>query len=137
MIKSNKIPRSWDQLVRLKKFLSYADGKKLRLPEDELYYRLHLKLVPKKVLVEIIKRQINGRSICLLKNNHPYTRILKYLPEVEHYCLWSKKGRLSETKINKYLNRVLKKRKSWFFMERLENAKSIPEIWHCHVFLKR
>lgn len=135
MTKLNKIPRTWNQLVKLRDFLSDCAGENVRLPEDRLFYKLQLGLVPRDISLEIIKRQMKNKSVSLILNNYPYTRTLKYLPNVKHYCLWSSKGRLSEREIKK---QVLKKfkNKEWFYCERKSKKKSIPELWHCHIFVR-
>lgn len=134
MNKLNKIPRTWDQLLKLKKFLADCDGKYLRFPEDQRFYELYLRLVPREIALEIIKRQMRGKFICLLKNNFPYSKILKYLPNVQHYCLWSLKGKLSGQDIKKRVSKIVRN-KDWFYTERKINSKTVPEIWHCHVFI--
>ncbi|MBI4157762.1 hypothetical protein HY502_02850 [Candidatus Woesebacteria bacterium] len=135
MAKLNLTPRTWRGLLKLREFLTDCEGKFLRFDEDQLFYELYLKLVPRKIALEIIKRQMGGKKTALVANNFPYTKTLKCLPNIKHYCLWSIKGRLSEKDIK---NHVLKKikRGPWFYMERKVYAKTVPEIWHCHVFVR-
>lgn len=135
MGKLNKIPRKWEQLVKLKNFLSDCDGKYLRSPEDQLFYTSYLELVPRDIALEIIKRQMNNKAVCLIVNNFPYSKTLRYLPNVRHYCLWSLKGILKEKDIKKHVSKVVKN-KDWFYTERKTNHKTVPEFWHCHVFVK-
>lgn len=135
MPKLNMTPKSWNQLIRLKEFLTDCDGKFLRLSDDRLFYKLYQELVPRNIALEIVKKQMADKPVSLLPNNFPYTKTLKYLPNVKHFCLWSTKGRLKEKDIKKHASKKFGG-KEWFYMERKRNAKSVPEIWHCHIFVK-
>jgi hypothetical protein len=129
-----KIPNSWDELTELKDYLSDCDPTFLRLPEDKLFYILYRDLVPREIALEIIKRQIGEQNVAIVKNNFPYSNILQHLPNVIHYCLWSKKGKLTEEEIKREINQRFPNN-IWFYSERKVNYKSVPEIWHCHIFL--
>lgn len=129
-----KIPTNWDELVKLKDFLSDCDVSYLRLPNDKNFYVLYRELVPKEIALEIIKRQMNNKSAALVQNNFPYSNILQHLPKVRHYCLWSLNKKLAESKIKKLVKKDFPDNK-WFYSERKVGHKSVPEIWHCHVFV--
>ncbi len=128
------IPTSWEELQELREYLSDCDPVFLRLPEDKLFYELFRQLVPRDKALEIIHQQIGEQEIALIKNNFPYSYILQHLPDVVHYCLWSKKGALSEEKIKQQVQ-LRFPNSIWFFSERKVNHKSVPEIWHCHIFI--
>jgi hypothetical protein len=128
-------PKTWEELKQLKEYLSDCSPYDLRLDDDKIFYELYRKLVPRQIALDIIKQQIGENDVRIIKNNFPYTRILQYLPNVSHYCLWSKKGSLNENKI-KELVELYFPQKDWFYSERLLNKKSVPEIWHCHIFVK-
>lgn len=133
--KQTQIPKKWEELVTLKNYLSDCDPKVLRLPEDYSFYSLYRELVPKKIALTIIKRQIGKNKVSLILNNFPYTGILQNLENVRHYCLWSKEGKLSSNEIKSYVDNFFPE-KRWFYSERKIGYKSVPEIWHCHVFIE-
>ncbi len=87
------------EAVEIKDLLTDLDGKDVRLPEDEHFYEIYLELTPRAVAVETIKRLMGSKPISLLRNNFPYTKTLKNLPNVKHYCLWSINGSLNEKEI--------------------------------------
>jgi len=134
LIPSFDPPKSWEELVKLKPILSDFRPEFARLSEDLIYYRLYQELVPKKIRLEILRRQLLN-DICLIKNMFPYTRLLVNLPRVKQYCLWSKNGKLSDEEIELRINQVFPS-KPHFWFENSEPTKSVPEIWHCHIFVK-
>ncbi len=129
------IPNNWEEFVKLKTVLPFCLPEVARLPDDLQFYRIYTKLVSKEIRLEIVKKLIGNNDIFLLKNNFPYTRLLQNLPEVKHYCLWSKKDRLSPEIIEQEIKKSFPNN-DFFWFENSEAIKSIPEIWHCHVFVK-
>ena len=135
LISSINIPNNWEELVELKSVLPICAPEVARLPEDLRFYRLYTKLVSKEIRLEIINISIGDNDICLLKNNFPYTRLLQNLPEVKQYCLWSKTRKLDKKVIESEVRKKFPK-EPYFWFENSEMVKSVPEIWHCHVFIK-
>lgn len=135
MINRFKPPKNWEELIKLKEFLTDCDYSFLRLSDDQLFYSLYRKFVTRETTLQIINGQIGNRKTSLIRNNFPYTKILQNLTNVKHYCLWSKKGKLSNKEITKIVNNKFPKN-TWFYTERKTGFKSVPEIWHCHVFIK-
>lgn len=135
LISSVEIPNNWEELVQLKSILPLTVPEVDRLPEDLRFYRIYNELVSKEIRLEILKRLIGDNEIYLLQNNFPYTRLLQNLPKVKHYCLWSKKGKLSPEIIEKEIKNIFSKN-DFFYFENTEITKSVPEIWHCQVFVK-
>ena len=130
-----KVPTNWKDLVKLKDFLSDCDISYLRLPDYEKFYALYRNLVPKDLALEIIKGQMNNKVIALVPNNFPYNNVLQYLPKVKHYCLWSLKRKLTENEIKKHVKKAFPN-SEWFYFERKNGYKSVPKIWHSHIFIK-
>ena len=130
----SKQPKTWKELNSLTNYLSDCDPRELRLKEDTLFYNIFKELVSRDIILKIIKKQIGKRRIALVKNNFPYTRTLQYLPNVANYCLWSLDGSLSEEKIKNIVNTSFPNNK-WCKSERKINYKSVPELWHCHIFI--
>ena len=135
LISSIKVPNSWKELVELKSILPICVPGVARLPEDLRFYRIYKELVPKEIRLEIIKTLIGDKNICLLQNNFPYTRLLQNLPKVKHYCLWSRKYKLTSKTIEKEIKKNFPENE-FFYFENIEAVKSVPEIWHCQIFVR-
>ncbi len=135
MKKINIQPKSWKELISIKEYIRDNDPIELRLPEDYIHYNLYKELVPKNIALEIIRRQMGKKTVTIVKNNFPYTKTLEFLPGVKHYCLWSLKGKLKTKEIKNITSKIFPQNE-WFFTERKINYKSVPEIWHCHIFVK-
>jgi hypothetical protein len=136
MNNNHNIPNNWAELQELKDYLSDCNTIYLRTSEDKLFYDLYRELIPREIALEIIYRQIGNNNVAIVKNNFPYSRILEKLPNIIHYCLWSKKGTLKETEIKEHVNSMFPNNE-WFYSVRKVNHKSVPEIWHCHIFIKK
>lgn len=135
LISSVDVPNNWEELVKLKTVLPFCLPEVARLSDDLNFYRIYTKLVPQKIRMEILENLIGNNDICLIPNNFPYTRLLQNLPKVKHYCLWSKKDRLFPEIIEQKIKKSFPEN-DFFWFENSEIIKSIPEIWHCHVFVK-
>jgi hypothetical protein len=134
MISFPDIPKTWKELVELKDYITDCEASFLRLPKDNDFYARYVKSISRKALVDAVNKEIGNNQTAILVNRFPHTNILQNLPKVKHYCLWSKKGPLEEKEIDDLINKKFKN-KQWFYMERKINHKSIPEIWHCHIFV--
>jgi hypothetical protein len=135
LISSVKIPNNWEELVELKSVLPICAPEVVRLPEDLQFYRLYIRLVSKEIRLEMINELIGNNNICLLQNNYPYTRLLQNLSGIKHFCLWSKIGKLSPRIVEDEIKKSFSNN-DFFWFENSEIVKSVPEIWHCHVFIK-
>lgn len=128
-------PKTWDELVSLKKKLSNSVAEVARFPEDLAFYQLYIKLVSKKIRLEIVNQQIGNNDIKLIKNAFPYLKLIQHIDGVSHYCLWSRLGKLSKKVIESEIAKVFPNQ-DYFWFENSTKTKSIPEIWHCQVFVK-
>lgn len=128
-------PKTWNELVALKSKICNADPDSDRLPDDLAFYRLYNQLVPKKIRLEIINRLIGDFEYRILKNNFPYLKLTQHLPWVTHYCLWSRVGKLPARTIKSEITKKFP-HQEYFWFENSLNTKSVPEIWHCHLFVK-
>lgn len=128
-------PETWDDLVALKPKLPYSIPETCRFPEDLEFYKLYVKLIPKEIRVEIVKSLIGDNQIKLLQNNFPYLKLIQHINGVKHYCLWSQIGKLSKNTVE---SEILKNfpNKPYFWFENSSYTKSMPEIWHCHIFVQ-
>ncbi len=128
-------PRTWEELIALKNYINSCPGTYLRHPSDEKFYTTYRQVVPKEYFLEVIKKQIEPDQIKLLKNGFPYTKVLQHLPRVGQFTLWSLQGPLEDEKIEQEVNRIFPE-KMWFAVESAPHRKSVPEIWHTHIFVK-
>jgi hypothetical protein len=127
-------PQSWQELVKLKSKIRHSHPKIARFPNDLKFYRLYTKLVPKEIRLDIIKRLIGNNDYKILKNNFPYSKLTQHIPSVAHYCLWSRIGKLSPEIIELEIAKKFSG-KEYFWFENSLPTKSIPEIWHCQIFV--
>ncbi|MFA6184805.1 MAG: DUF3605 domain-containing protein [Candidatus Shapirobacteria bacterium] len=135
LISSVDVPNNWEEFVKLKPILPFCIAEVSRLSEDLHFHRIYIELVSKEIRLEILEKLIGNNDVCLIKNNFPYTRLLQNLPKVKHCCLWSRKGKLSPKIIEKEIKKTFPNN-DFFWFENTEVIKSVPEIWHCHVFIK-
>lgn len=135
LVSSVDIPNNWDEFVGLKSILPFCIAGVARLPEDLQFYKIYMESISKETRLDILQKLIGNNDVCLLKNNFPYTRLLQNLPTVKQYCLWSKKGKLLDQEVESIIHQNFPSQ-SYFWFENSEAVKSVPEIWHCHVFVK-
>lgn len=128
-------PKTWDELVSQKNKIRNSVPTVCRFDEDLAFYELYTKLVPKETRLGIIKTLIGNNDIKLLKNNFPYTKLTQNIPGVSHYCLWSRIGKLSKKTIESEIEKKFPNKKYLWFIN-TPATKSVPEIWHCQVFIK-
>lgn len=133
--KTIKIPKTWKELKKLINILPYCGGEITRFPQDKEFYESYIhSLTPEEKINDILK-QVRDNEVCLIKNIFPYTRLLQNLPNVKHYCLWSRIGSLLSKIIDQKIIENFP-HCEYFWFENAPHIKSIPEIWHCHVFVK-
>jgi len=128
-------PKSWEELVSLKSKICQCTPESARLHDDLTFYQLYTKLVPRDIRLEIIKQLVGKVDYKILQNNFPYLNLLKYLPKVKHYCLWSNVGELSPEVIESEIEKKFPG-KRYLWLENTPQTKSVPEIWHCQVFIE-
>lgn len=129
-------PKNWEEFVSLKEKIAYCIPEATRFPDDLFFYDQYTRLVPREIRFKILDLIIGDNKTKLVRNNFPYHKLIQHLGKVTHYCLWSKSGSLTpeqiETEIN---NKFPGSIHLWF--ENVLETKSIPEIWHCHIFVKK
>jgi hypothetical protein len=129
------IPENWDELVKIMDFIRDCTWDYLRWDDGEEVYQSYKASMSRDEFISDIKKQIGNSGAVFLKNNFPYKKLLQKLFGVEQYVLWSKKGRLENDEVEELIKQKFGNKK-WCWMERTEEGKSIPEIWHCHVFVE-
>lgn len=132
---NHDLPKIWEELASIKNKIRRFDSKIVRFEDDINFYNTYNKLVSKKIRLEIISNLIGENDYKIIRNNFPYFRLTKNIPFINHYCLWSRIGKLSKKIIE---SEIIKKfpNKEYFWFENIEIIKSVPEIWHCHIFIK-
>ena len=78
---------------------------------------------------DVILRKMKGHPIAWMKNEFPYD-----VENATHYLIWSTTP-LSDDKIQEIATRHSRGREFICFVNP-EHLKSIPEIFHAHVFMK-
>lgn len=126
-------PNSWEKLVELRDLLAVYGGE-TRTKDDQVRYDTYLENTPREKILSGIKDKLHDSETALLKNNYPYSLVLKYLPYVDHYLVWSRKGELDDGEIKGIVDSEFP-RNDWFSFVTAPTNKSIPEIWHAHVFI--
>ena len=129
-----EIPKTWEELLNLRDYLSNCDALFLRGSDHQIEYNSHIGDLSRSTVLDLITDQMDGKNIALLVNAFPHYNILKNLPNVLHYCLWSKSGPLSKEQINHEVEKKFSGEK-WFNMTRDKGYFSIPEIWHSHIYI--
>jgi len=128
-------PRNWQEFVELKDKIPFFVPELARFPEDLFFYKLYSKHVSKEIRFNILNQQIGDSQIKIVKNAFPYLRLIQNLSNVEHYCLWSRNGSLSSEVIESEIKKQFPIQE-YFWFENIDEIKSIPEIWHCQIFIK-
>lgn len=126
-------PRSWEELVSMRDILGTYTGA-IRLQEDQEYYDIYLKTIPRDLLLTFLNNLLQGKEVALVINAFPYTRVLQFIPFVRHYILWSKKGEVSKEIIKELVEEKFAG-KDWLYFITTDVNKSVPEIWHAHIMV--
>ena len=119
----------WDRLKIVSKYPEIFETTRSYAMEKK--YINHKKMLQRKNISlkqHIISSYLSNKSISLEKNLFPY--MLK--PGIIHNILWSR-HKLSKYEIDSYLN-VFQREIIWY--ENPGNLKSIPGVYHVHVFIK-
>jgi len=130
-----KAPKNWQELTALMEYLVDCPVDFFRLDEDEAKYGEWKKRGTREEVLINLNDELGDSEIKILRNNFSYTKILQHLPNVQDWVLWNRKGKLNDKKIREIVNTEFVG-KEWCYFERGANHKSVPEIWHCHVFVK-
>ncbi len=127
------IPQTWEELEAIKDYLKTADRDFLRFNEEADDYTIFRQVIPRELQIELILKQIGELDHAILVNRYPYSRLLSNLPYVKHWSLWSKTSVLSDEEIKKIVSEKFPHQR-WIAVE--SEIKSMPEIWHTHVFVE-
>lgn len=129
-------PKSWKEFVSLKDKIPCSVPEATRFDDDLCFYHQYTQLVPRETRLKILASLIGDSKIKLIRNNFPYLKLIQHLGKVTHYCLWSQLGPLSNEQVESEIKKHFPKNLSLWF-ENIEATKSIPEVWHCHIFVKQ
>lgn len=128
-------PQTWEEFIVLKNKLPYCTPETVRFNNDLNFYRQYLKETSRETRLKTIYDEIGDTPIKIIPNNFPYLKLTQHLGQVNHYCLWSKTSPLSNDQVEVEIKKIFPN-KIYLWFENAQAIKSIPEIWHCHVFIK-
>lgn len=128
-------PQTWEDLVALRDKLPCCTAESVRFEDDLCFYRQYTKEVPRETRLQVVFNLIGDSDTKIVRNNFPYLKLIQNIDKVTHFCLWSKIGPLTSDQIETEIKKEFAG-KSYFWFENSDAIKSIPEIWHCHIFVK-
>ncbi len=135
MLSDSQLPKTWEELKSMAFFIKSTPIENLRHHEDTLFYLNYLNMVDKDLRFKILLKTLQGRNRIIIKAAFPYTNLIKNIPFVSHYCLWNRSGKLSDPDIDLEIKNRFSRQDYFWFENNILN-KSIPEVWHCHIFIK-
>lgn len=130
------LPKNWQELVAIKDIIPLCTNKVTRFSYGNKSYEDYKKSLPREKQIERILNEIGNQDLKITINKFPYLRLIQYIPEVKHYCLWSKNGEPSMESIELEIKKQFPNN-DYFWFVNPPNNKSVPEIWHCQIFVKR
>lgn len=131
----SKFPKNWPELVALKDKIGIFRNNITRFKEDNQAYDKFRKSFPRQQYLQRIIDEIGDQDFKITPNRFPYNKLIQHLPNVKHYCLWSKVGEPSVETIESEIKKQFPNLDYLWFVNHPQN-KSIPEIWHCQLFVK-
>jgi hypothetical protein len=109
-----------------------------RLEADQYIYERYAKLIDRDVALQLLKEEIEFNRyhprMSITKNRFGYTKLLQYLPNIQHLNLWYSDN-TSEQEIVDYISYKYPNNR-FIIYESLQQNKSVPEINHKHIFLE-
>lgn len=108
---------------------------KLRTQEDQKRYDVFLKIMGNKKVLQYVRELAGKKKTLLVKNDFPYTNLLKSIKKGQHYLLWNFSTR--NFSIN-YINKVIEKNfpnTDYFYFKLPTRDMSVKSIVHYHIFL--
>lgn len=131
----SKYPQTWSELIALKDKISIFRNNITRFAKGNQAYDDFRKSFSRKQYLQRIINEIGDRDYKITPNKFPYAKLIQHLPNVKHYCLWSKVGEPSVNIIESEIKKQFPNLDYFWFVNHPKN-KSIPEIWHCQLFVK-
>lgn len=129
------LPNNWSELVALKDILPFCTNKITRFPEYNQAYQNYKDSMSRQQHLQNIINNIGDQDYKITPNKFPYSRLIQHIPEVQHFLLWSKTGEPLSGIVESEIEKVFPNKDHFWFVNSVIN-KSIPEIWHCHIFIK-
>lgn len=127
-------PKTWEELVSLRNYLTDCSKFFLRKSKDQKKYDSDMKGMTGSEITTKIKKQMKGKTVALIINEYPHTNILQNFLKAKHYCLWSTKKSLTEKEIKDEVGKKFPS-SEWFSMTRKSGYRSVPEIWHTQIYI--
>jgi len=134
LIDKTVLPKNWQELIGMKEIIPFLTNKVTRFSKDNQSYEDYKKSLPREKQLQYIFNEIGDQELKITINKFPYVKLIKHIPEVKHYCLWSKKGEPSIESIESEIKKQFPDN-DYFWFVNPPNNKSVPEIWHCQIFV--
>ena len=136
IVSEDNFPKTWEELKLKINFIKSTQADNFRFPDNQLFYQTYRNLIDKHTRLKILFATFSNQDISISRNNFPYNNLLKFIPEkITHYCLWSCQGKLSSDKVEELI-KIKFPENDYVWFENAEYVKSIPEVWHCHIFVE-
>ena len=129
------LPKNWQELIAIKEIIPFCINKVTRFPKGNQVYEDYKKSLSRDKQIQHIFDEMGNRNLKITINKFPYLRLIQYIPEVRHYCLWSKNGEPSIKSIESEIKKQFPTN-DYFWFVNPPNNKSVPEIWHCQIFVR-
>jgi hypothetical protein len=130
------IPKTWEEFKSMVDVIKSTPFDNLRFPDDQLFYNNYNELVDQTIRHQILFNTFEGKDRIILRNIFPYNNLIKDIPcVINHYCLWSTTGQVPASEVEAEIKSKFPN-KDYFWFENDSIVKSIPDIWHCHIFVK-
>jgi hypothetical protein len=131
-----ELPNSWEGLVAIKDIIPLLTNVVTRFPEKNQEYWDYIDQYSKEDRIQYILDMMGNDNQKITPNRFPYSRLYQNIPGVKHYVLWSKTDTLSDALIEEIVKKEFQNLEYFWFINPLNN-KSLPEIWHCHIFVRK
>ena len=135
ILDESKFPRTWEEFKSMADFIKSTPMNNLRFHDNQVFYSAYQEFVDKDTRMKILFTTFEGKDRVILRPSFPYDNLIKFLPKVTHYCLWSTNGPVSPQEVDQEI-KLKFPTQDYFWFENDAIVKSIPEVWHCHIFVK-
>ena len=136
MITDNlQLPNNFEEIKTLGWQL-IINNQSLRLDQDDTNYREYLASKSSEQHLNNLEKLLEGKDINLVNNQFPYTLFLSKIADVKHKMILSKRP-LTPAEIDRFLiENCFLHPKNYYWFENQNVKKSVPNLFHVHVFIK-
>jgi hypothetical protein len=130
------LPKNWQELISIKEIIPFCINTVTRFSEDNQSYEDYKNSISREEHLQNILDEIGDQDLKIVPNKFPYSRLIQHIPDIEHYCLWCKTESPSTETIESEIKKQFPENEYFWFVNPPIN-KSVPEIWHCQLFVKK